>query len=331
MSYIKPGRADVHVDAPLTNLSVAFLQSAEGFVADRAFPIVQVRKKSDVYYTYPRGAFLRNEMKKRAPGTKSEGAVYDVDTDSYLADVWALHRLIPDEIKENADSPINLDRDAVEFLTGKALLAREVEWRDTFFATSVWTSELAGVDSATPTAGSEFGRWDRGDSQPIEDVRSAKRTVQGLTGFRPNKMILGRAVFDALLDHPDIVGRVDRGQTTGTALVMRQNLAALLELDEILVMDGIINSADEGAADALDFIGGKHALLVYAPRNPGLMIPSAGYTFAWTGMGGTGPQGNRIRRFRLDEEQADKVEIQMSWDSKKVSADLGFFFESAVS
>ncbi len=72
MPINQPGRGDVHVDRPLTQLSLAFLQSADGFVADRVFPRVPVDKPSDSYFTYDRGMFNRNQMEKRAAGKSEE-------------------------------------------------------------------------------------------------------------------------------------------------------------------------------------------------------------------------------------------------------------------
>jgi hypothetical protein len=327
--YVQPGRSDVHVDRPLTNMSIAFLQSQDAFVAARAFPNIPVSKQSDKYFTFPRGAFNRDEMELRAPATESAGANYTISTDSYSAEVWALHRLIPDQVRDNTDDPLSPDRESVEFLTYKGLIRREREWASTFFVTGVWTTEVTGV-AGVPGAG-QFQRWDEAASTPIEDVRRAKRVVQALTGFRPNKMIMSRPVYDALLDHPDIVGRLDRGQTSGPAMTLRQNLAALFEVEEVMVMDAIFNSAAEGATDSHGFIAGDHALLCYAPASPGLMTPSAGYTFSWRLSGAAGVEGNQIRRFRKDDLDSDKIEIQMAFDMKVVAADLGYFFLGAVS
>ncbi len=328
MPYVQPSRSDVHVDRPLTQISLAFMQKADNFIADRVFPVVPVAKQSDKYFTYDRGMFNRDEMKLRAPGTESAGASYTLSTDSYSADVWALHKDIADQVRANADTPLQLDREATEFLTTKALIRKEKLWNTTFFTTSVWTTDVTGVSGA-PGAG-QVRQWNEAASTPIENVRAAARTIHGSTGFRPNKLVIGRAVYDALLDHPDIVGRIDRGQTSGTAVVMRQNLAALFEMDEILVMDAINNTANEGATNAHSFIGGKHALLVYAAPSPGLMVPSAGYTFSWTGLLGAGALGTRIKRLRMEHLESDRVEIEMAFGHKKVAADLGYFFSGVV-
>lgn len=328
MSVIQPGLGDVHVDRPLTNLSVAFIQNADGFVADRVFPRVPVAKRSDKYFRYDRSYFLRDEMQQRAPGTESAGVSYALDTDSYSCDLWALHVNIADQVRANADSPLTPDREATELLSQQALLRREKAWVARYFGAGIWTTTLTGV-AAAPGAG-QFLQWDQSASDPIEDVRSAKRTVHQSTGFRPNKMVLSRIVYDKLLDHPDLVGRVDRGQTTGSAVVMRQTLAALFELDEVLVMDAIENSGPEGGTASYGFVGGKHALLVYAAPSPSLMVPSAGYTFVWSGLLGGGVLGSRIKRFRMEHLASDRVEIEQAFDQKLVSADLGFFFSGAV-
>jgi Phage major capsid protein E len=327
-AYNVPGRGDVHIDGPLTNISVAFLQAQESFIADRVFPVIPVAKQSDKFFTLPRGAFFRDEMQQRGPGDYAPLVNYDVSNDSYDAEVWSAGVLLADQIRANYDSPLDADREMTELLTQKGLLKKEVLWAADHFAASKWTGDQTGVDNAAPGA-NEFGRWDRADSQPIEVIRKGRRTVHQRTGFMPNKLVLGREVYDALLDHPDIVGRIDRGQTSGPAIVMRQNLAALFELDEILVMDAIQNSAAEGASDSLAYIGGKSALLLYVPKAPGLMTPSAGYTFAWTGLQGGG-LGLQMRRFREERAAADLLELNMSFQQKRVAADLAQFFITAV-
>ena len=337
----QPSRSDVHVNRPLTNISIAFVQDAANFVAARVFPNIPVTKRSDLFFTYDRGEFNRDEMKERAPGTESAGGTYQIGNDNYFARPRAYHRDVPDQLRDNADSPINLDREATIFVTTKALIKREVTWNTSFFIAGdpgdTWTFDVDGnatgsgaLFDPTDAANNQKVFWDDASSTPIEDIREGRRFVLESTGFMPNTLTLGRAVFDTLLDHPDIVGRLDRGQTTGPAIVQRDALAALFELDEILVMDAIQNTAKEGLTSAHAFIGGKHALLSYKPPTPGILTPSAGYTFSWSGRIGAGADGLRIKRFRMDSLESDRIEIDMAYDQKKISADMGYFFGDIV-
>lgn len=338
--YVQPSRSDVHVNRPLTNISIAFLQRQENFVADRVFPNIPVNKQSDAYFEYDRGEFNRDDMQVRAPASESSGGTYKVSNTTYHAITRAYHKDIPDEVRANADDPIDLDREATEFVTTKALINREVNWRTKFFTAGnpgdTWTFDVDGAATASasfdPTSAANNDKvfWNNSSSTPIEDIREGKRYVGEETGYRPNVLVCGRAVYDALLDHPDIVGRLDRGQTSGPAMAAADSLAALFELDEIMVMDAVMNTAAKGATAVHSFIGGKHALLAYRPATPGLLTPSAGYTFSWTGLLGNTTMGMRIRRKRADLIDSDRIEIDQSYDQKKISADLGYFFGDIV-
>lgn len=327
----QPTRGDVHVNTPLTNISVAYMQAQQNFIATRFFPNVPVSKQSDRYYVYNRGDFNRDEMKVRAPGTESAGSGYALDnTPAYFAPVRAFHKDIPDQIRANEDSPLNSDRDATNFVTNKAMIHRERVFAAAALVSGVWDNEKTGVNSDV-TAGSEFLIWNDANSTPIEDIREAQRTVLEATGFEPNKIVLGKAVFDALVDHPDIVDRVKYGQTAGSiARVNEAALAALFGLDEVLVSKAVHNSAAKGATESSAFINGTNALLGYVTPTPGLMVPTAGYNFSWTGYLGASANGSRIKRFRMEELASDRIEIEMAFDQNVVGSELGYFFESAV-
>ena len=321
MPYISPNMSDVHVQRPLGTISVAFWQKAEAFGADKMFPNVPTPKQSDYYIEYGRGDLNRDEMQKRALATKSARASYSVSKTLFNCEWWSLGRDIPDPLRQNADAPINLDREATELLTQQALIKREVEWVSNFFTTGKWTTDA--------TLGT---KWDVGGSDPVGDVRTGKRTVLQSTGYMPNKVAVTRAVYDTLIDHADIIGRLDRGQTPGgPALTNRQQLAAIFEVEEIVVLDAIKNTAAEGATDVHAFIAGADGfLLTSSPNNPGIMVPSAGYTFSWTDMFGNAPTGTRIRKFRDEPILSDTVEIDMWFDQKLIAADLGYFIADCI-
>ena len=345
MPYTQPSRSDVHINGPLTNISIAFLQSADSFVASRVFPNIPVSKQSDAYFTYDRGEFNRDEMEERAPGTESAGGTYQIGNETYYARTRAYHKDVPDQVRANSDDPIALDKEATLYVSHKALIKREVTWTSTYFQAvvpgAIWTFVADG--NATPTAVGSYDPtdtngtnnkklfWSDASSTPIEDIRQGKRFVQQRTGFRPNILTLSRNVFDILLDHPDIVGRLDRGQTPGgPATSNKESLSALFEVEEILVMDAIQNLGKEGQTENSQFIGGKNALLSYRPSSPGVLTPAAGYTFSWTGLMGSGAEGGRIKRFRMENLESDRMEIQMSYDQKLIAADLGYMFSDIM-
>jgi hypothetical protein len=327
---MNPTAGDVHVNTPLTNISIAYLQSADNFVATKVFPNIPVTKQSDRYYTYDRGEFNRDEAEERAPGTESAGGSYSLDnTPTYFCKVYAFHKDVPDQIRGNADAVLNLDNEATEYVTHKALIKREKRFVANYFTDGIWTVDIEGVASG-PT-GDQVLYWSLDTGDPIKDIRTGKTNRLQDTGFEPNTLIMGKAVWDAVIDHPDVVDRIKYGQTPGNpAIANIEALMKLFEIERIFVMKAIENTAKEGATNVHAFIGGKHALLCYVAPSPGIMTPSAGYTFSWTGWMGAGAEGNRIKRFRIEKLESDRVEVQMSFDQKLVAADCGYFFNGIV-
>lgn len=320
-----PTAGDVHVNTPLTNFSQRYGQSASIFIAQRAMPNLTVSKQSDLYYVFNKADFLRDEAEQRADGTESSGGGFRLSTDTYFARVWSWHKDVTDRQRQNADVQVKLDQSATSWVTQKLLIRREILFQQAYFATGVWANET------TPSP-----LWDAASSDPIVDIRDAKRGVQITTGFRPNKFIVGRDVYDALLDNDAILDRILGGATTSLpALVMKQRLTELLELDEILVMDAIFNSEaiDKSDPDAAtySFIGSRSALLYYAPNTVAMDEPTAGVQFSWNGYLGATTSGQRILRIRAPLLQADRIEGEMAFDYKVTGTDLGHFFLNAVS
>lgn len=328
--FYLPTAGDVHVNTPLTNISLAYLQEPTEFVAARAFPIIPVNKQSDRYYVLSKADFFRDEMQLREAGGEAATSGYRVDnTPNYFCNPWALKKPVPDQIRANADAVLNMDMDATFFLTQKALIRREKVWATNAFAASIWGTDVTGV-SAAPTS-TQFLQWNDPLSTPIEDIRTGKLTIKQNTGYQANILVVSEAVWAKIQDHPDIVDRVKAGQTPGgPAMVTRQAVAAILELDELLVMGAVENTAKENQTGSFSFIGGKSALLMHRTPRPGLMVPTAGYTFAWSGLFGAGAEGNRIKRYRWEILASDMIECEMAFDIKVTATDLGYFFATAI-
>lgn len=329
----QPTVSSVHVNVPLTNISIAYVQSQTNFIADKVFPSVPVAKQSDVYYTFDKEDFLRDDFGIKAAGSAPDEGGYDLDADNtYFAKVRAYGHKIPDQLRANADSVLSLDKAATELVMQKALIKRESQFISTYMADGVWGKTITGV--ATGPTETQTLHWSDAASTPIEDIRAGITSVHGNTGFRPNKLTLTQPVWDVLADHPDTVDRVKYSGGVGNgnpARVTREAVAAILELDEILVSGAVRNTAEKGATSAIDFIGGKSALLTYSPKTPTLMMPSAGYNFNWSGFLGSNGTGIRVKKYREPEKyESDMIEGQMAFDMKLVSNDMGYLFKDIV-
>lgn len=313
----QPTRSQVHVNRPLTQMSIAYIQSDSMFVAGKVFPTIPVQKQSDRYFVYTKGDWFRDDVKKRAPGSESAGAGFGIDnTPTYFADVYSLHKDVDDQTRQNADQPLDMDRDATKFITQKHLLKREKAFVENYMKTGVWGSD------PVPAI-----KWNAANSHPIVDVRNYKTVIQKRTGFRPNTMVITRDVFDVLVDHADVI---DRTKYTSARVITAEMLASLFELDKFLIVDAVENTAKEGATASMDLIATKCALLCYSNPAPSILAPSAGYTFQWVGLYGAGNNLAVIKKYRIEQIESDRIEGSMAWDQKLVGSDLGSFINAII-
>ena len=243
MPVTNPTAGDVHVNTPLTNFGQKYLLNASQFIASRAMPNMPVSKQSDLYYEFNKADFLRDEATARADGTESAGGGFRLSTSPYYANVYAFHKDVTDRQRANQDNQVRLDQSATQWVTQKLLIRREILFQESYFTPGLWETDI------TPAAGD---KWDTATGDPIAQIRLGKRTVQGTTGFRPNKLIIGRSAYDGLLDNDAILARITGGATTTVpALVMKQKLTELLELDEIYKYKDLIELDDKATIKAI--------------------------------------------------------------------------------
>ena len=327
---MNPTAGDIHVNTLLTNFSQKYLQDESAFVASVAMPNNPVAKQADLYKVFSRADFFRDQAKIRANGAETPGMGFTLSDQPYYAPVWGLHMDVTDQDVANADSVVQLNESAAQAVAQALLIRREVQFQQTYFPTAVasgiWDTEVVG--SASPS-GPQFAFWDRTDADPIADIRLGKQVIGGLTGRRPNRLLLSRVAWDTLLDNDAVLARITgNGSREQPAMVMQSTLAALMELEFIHVMDAVVNTAVEGATESTAYIAADNALLYYAPATAGLNSATAGVQFSWTGYTGATQNGMRFKRFRHEPTASHRVEGEMAFDYKVTGSELGYYFHN---
>jgi hypothetical protein len=313
-----PTASDVHVDAALSNISTAYKNPEDAYIADKLFPIVPVIKQSDKYYEWTKDYWFRNYVELRVPGSLfPEGGIALVSTSSYFAHIYHLGFALNDEDLENQDPAVDLSVTAAEWLADQFMINREQKIYTDFMKSGVWGTDktLAGA-----TLWSDFA-----NSDPITDIRVAKQTIQKATGQKPNRMATGVETLDILAEHPLLI---DKYKYTNTAILSKEQVAAALQIPELLVGEAIENTANEGATFSGGYTWAKTALVAYVTPTPGLRQPTAGYTFLWPVVGGG--INVVIERMREELRKRDMLAGRNAYDQKAVGTDLGYFFTATV-
>ena len=306
--------SEVHVDQALTNISLAYAQETNTFIADRVFNKVSVDKLSNKYHVFTKSDYLRGVAEMRAPGSPTAGANFTLSQDTYSCDQFGVHMDVDDLVARNSDEGVNILTSAAQYVTEKLLQKRDQEFAAAAFTTSPWTGSSTGGDITPGTL------WSASGGTPIKDIQTQQDAVYSKTGRKPNVLVLGRDVYTALRDSEDVLDRVKFSER---GIVTTDLLASLFDVDEVMIASSIVNSANEGATESFSYIfDPDDALLVYRPQNPGLMTPAGGYMFEFENL--------RTLRYRMDQNHSELIEAVSTFDFKVTGADLGVFFNECV-
>jgi hypothetical protein len=302
-----PEPNNVHVNAVLSNISIKYSNAA--YVGSKIMPVVQVKKKSDIYYKYDSKADrFRIPNTLRAPKTDSKTVDWKMTTDTYDCKEYALNDLIDDIEKDNADKPINMEVDTVEFLTDIIDLDQEKRYVDLLTGASMTHNTTITV------------KWeDYTNSAPIEDIEAGKQDIHSRIFRSPNKLLLGKQVYDVLVHHPDILDRIKYVQK---GIVTADLMASVFGVDEVIVGEAGYNTKKEGQTAVYDYLWGKYALLAYVEPQPGLKKFSLGYTFQ-NGV-------NQTRSARMETKHSDWYEVSKKADEKLVCVDCSYLMKACI-
>ena len=312
-----PEVASVHVIKALTEISLRY--GANEFLADSIAPVVSVNNQSDKFYIIDAlKERMRNADVERAPGDEPNSVDFDVSSSSYSSNDHALSSRIPDEERKNADVAIQPEVDRTEFLTGRILLDKEIRLQ---------AAMVAGITTNTSASGNTWADYTNGT--PIEDVQTAKQNILDNAHVAANTMVIDSKTWNSLRDHPEIINRLDSGQTPGgPAVASEAAVAKVLDLDQILVARAWLNSANPGATASTATVWGTDAWILHVDPNPGLRSAGVALTFQWNVFGTSGVE---VSMRRLAGAKADEIQVHRHYDQKIVQELSGHRITSVIS
>lgn len=331
----QPVVTDVHVAAALTNVSVAYFQDQDAYIAEQVFPMVPVQHQTDVYFVWSKADFFRDEAQQRADATESAGTGITLATQTYSARVYALHIDVGYQTRANADPAVDLDVAVTQTLTQKLLIRRDRIFVANFLTTGIWATTATGTTVAgggVPGTTTTVQWDDDANSDPFTDISTGQTVILQNTGYLPNVLVITWPVYQALRKHPLVIDRIKYTNPAFAGTITPALLASAFDIERIVVSRAVYNSAAENVAANMQFVAGKVALLAYSAPSPGLMQPTAGYTFGWSGLTGLNNLGIRVAQIPMNWRGLGTVrdEAEMAFDMKTVGTDLGYFFNTIV-
>ena len=305
---------DVHIDVPLSNIAVEAFATGD-FIGAQLFPVVDVRKQSDLYYTINKNSWLRTPSTTlRAPKTSPARVEFEVSSDAYYAANYALASENAHEVIANADDPIQLRARTTRFLVDQ--LMRDQETRIANKVTSI-TNIGSG---ALLTGGNKWSNYVSSD--PIADVTTGHAFIRSNTGLIANTALMDYDTYKTIQRHPVLL---DMYKYTQGGMVNDAELKAVFGVNRILVSNAIRNAALENATASLVNIWGNNFLLCHvAPNATGMRTATFGLGFRWLNPDLPTPWGVRVYNDADPGKKVEVVEASYYQDEKVVAPQLAY-------
>ena len=211
---------------------------------------------------------------------------------------------------------MNLDIDTTEILTDMILNDREKRVQAVVMSSAQYTHSNSTNLNGLATA------WDQyGTSDPIKDIAvTGRETIRANSGIYPNTLVLGAKVFSLLKNHPLIIDRIKYNAQGGIALGTLNALAALFEVDRVLVGLPLYRSSNEGQTDVLTDIWGNNALLAWINPRPAIKQPSLSYMFQ--------ARPRQVYKYRDDQHASDVVRCSEVTAENMIADQCGYLFQN---
>ncbi len=316
---------EMMVAGPLQNISIAFKN--EEYIADRVFPILDGADPKAKITVYNKADWFRDEAGIRAAGTRANRGGYKIDEVSVATKEWAFAKEVTDEDRrfsklKNAP-PLKPDEDGIAFASDVVDRKKEVRVSSLITGGTWVDGNVGGEDTE--------GLWSPAGATNtfLADITKAKKAIKSNTGKKPNVLVIDEATYLAVKECEAITEKI---KYTQRAVLTSDLLAAILELDEVLVGGAIKNTAKETKAGT-EFTGaniwevnaGKGmGFLFHRPKVLGLKVATAGMQVRIAYEDG---QPRRVTTWREPAEHQDVYEVAEETDIVLVHAALGYLFK----
>lgn len=240
----------------------------EGYVSESFLPLILAKEKTGKLGKYGKAHMRiehdmvggRGKYRFVEPITRSTNS-FDIVSHGLVGQVT-------EDDYANVYEPFDAEKDEVMGLTSLLWLSKEKALADTLTSTSVITQN---------TTLSGTSQWsDFANSDPLDDLSTARATIRAACGLPPNTAIMDWAVANKLAYSPQILDALGFTQNRAGQL-SEAELAKAMGVERLLIAKAVYNSAAEGQSDSVAAVWGKHVVLAYVPASAGKYQQSLGY------------------------------------------------------
>jgi hypothetical protein len=305
--------SSVHSNTFMANMSVMYAN--EAYIGAELLPMLPVDKLSDEYAIYSKRDRLAAPsllMKNRSTAVE----VFDNRSSaSYTCEGYGVKKGIEKKTIDNQDAVFDEMMDLNDMVSD--ILAFDFEKR-------AMTALTTSGNYASTTAIASGSEWDSaGGGDPVKAIRTARHSLWNGNG--PGRVIgfCPLSVYLVLGSHPAIL---DLTKYTSAGIVPRQVLAAVFELDDLLIAKAWEDTANEGQTASYSRIVTSDIFGIVRVAAPSKRNAGFGFNFRFKG------EVNNLSWYEEKEGTRGTYYNQQSCDEviKIVASDTGHLLTNCL-
>lgn len=246
----QPSSAITRFDLSMTYVEFSLLANRRKFIGLKVLPPIGVMQESSDFLRLEVESFLtKPEDTERAAKGTYKRKDYEWTKDSYAVAEHGVEEVSDDATIERYGDILRVERIAVMRAVNRILQRLEQDIADAVMNTTTWTG--AALTTAIGTAWTTTATAD-----PIADIDGARDKVKTSSGMTPNTVVMTDSDFincirtdriEALLKYDAMQTLMSlQGQQDMQSVASNSGLAALFNVDRILIGQGFKNTADQG-------------------------------------------------------------------------------------
>lgn len=293
-----------------------------GFIAHRVMPILPRSTSSGKFPRVEIEQYLQNlSTLRNADGTYKRSS-REFSDDNYETREYGLEATLDDRTLLRYDDLIDAEVFEGEVIENALLTDYERAVAALLFNATTFSGRTSAVGTAWSTIAT---------ATPVTDVNTAMNTIRLACGVKPNALIVNDVVFRNLIRCTQVIDNLKyQGfQDARPGEISRQALAISLNIDEIIVSEGLYNTKELGVTPVLaDIWANGFALLARVGKTRNPMERCIGRTIMWDREGAT--DGERMgviaETYYEDSRRGGVLRRRTDWGLKTLFLECGYLY-----
>lgn len=280
-----------------------------GFIGNRVLPVIESDKPSGTFGTIPIEQLLKAAETRRHSRSGYPRGKWTFEDQTFQTKEYGWEEPVDDRDEQFYGDYFDAEMISAELARDVVLRAHEIRAAAAVFHATTFGSPTAVTNE-----------WDDyANAVPLDDVETEVQAFFNACGLWPNALVINRIVFRNLRNCEQVIDRIasqGAGSPTKPTDITAAQLAAVFDLEEVIVAGSAKKASNEGAAtlDIDSVWSSEYAAICRVAKTNNIKEPCIGRTIHW---GADGSQiGATMETYRDETVRSNIVRARHDVDQK---------------